>query len=253
MLTLDALEWPPTIYCVLTAREFLRKDDDVRRTLGQVVKAVRRRWPEFEYHATWEEQKRGALHVNLAVKGVPPEYVDEFRQVIVERWCSRVDARPKGQYVEEIANGKALTLYMQKRVSDALARTRHGLKASQQVRGWRNKHRTSQTLGYLVRPAKVMREEARASLAAKRRLWRAIGKAEQIEHGTPSSALVELVYEQLEAQELAEQDHWELVRLLELGTDVDRQLRESARAPFKLRSPRPGTRPVAEVRGQLSG
>jgi hypothetical protein len=77
----------------------------------------------------------------------------------------------------------------------------HGMKAEQRPPlGWRG-HRTSQTRGYLVRPASVMRQEARASLREKRRLWRAIGMAEEIAGGTPTADLVEVVFEQLEAKE----------------------------------------------------
>jgi hypothetical protein len=48
----------------------------------------------------------------------------------------------------------------------------HGLKAEQAPPiGWRG-HRTSQTRGYLVRPASVMREEARRSLRVKRAIYK---------------------------------------------------------------------------------
>jgi hypothetical protein len=50
----------------------------------------------------------------------------------------------------------------------------HGLKAEQAPPlGWRG-HRTSQTRGYLVRPASVMRQEARRALKVKRLIYRGL-------------------------------------------------------------------------------
>jgi hypothetical protein len=61
--------------------------------------------------------------------------------------------------------GEGVVRYLAKTLS-------HGLKREQAPPlGWRG-HRTSQTRGYLVRPASVMREEARESLARKRDLAR---------------------------------------------------------------------------------
>ena len=259
MLKLDAMEWPPTIYAVLTAREFLKKDDDLRRTLEKITKSVRRRWPSFEYYATWEEQKRGALHVNLAVKGVPKEDAQAFGTVLVKRWCDRVDAEPAGQYVEEIADGEAVMLYIQKRVGESLARSRHGLKASQQPKGWRNKHRTSQTRGYLVRPAAVMREEARESLRRKDRLHRAFRRCLEITDGhDPPSEMVEHVYEQFEAEDL--RANWGLVTVAPLfpgpvlAPDYLRLMREAALAPFRARErERPPRADVSSGPGSVGG
>lgn len=156
MLAIDAAERPPTIFAVLTAREHLVKDADLMRTMEQVLKALRRRWP-VEWFCRWEQQARGALHVNLLVKGVPEAEWRDFARVLVERWCTRVDAEPSGQYCEPIIDGTAVTLYVAKKVL-------HAGKSNQEPH-LRHKHRTSQTRGYLVRPASVMRQEARDSLA----------------------------------------------------------------------------------------
>jgi hypothetical protein len=164
MLALDAGEMPPTIFAVLTAREFLRKDDGMHDTFRQLLKALRRRWP-VEWFARWEEQARGALHVNLLVKGVPVDEWQEFAAVLIERWCARVDAEPVGQYVEPIECGEAVVGYVSKKVS-------HTGKRNQEPSGWRNKHRTSQTRGYFVRPASVMRQEAKHSLRLDALVWR---------------------------------------------------------------------------------
>jgi hypothetical protein len=194
MLTLDALEHAPTVWVVLTAREHLTRRDTYRH-VERLRAAAKRRWPGIEWFVQVEFQRRGALHLNLLIKGVPDGDVEQLRQVLVERWCARVDAEPVGQWVEAIGDAYGVTAYISKMLA-------HGLKAEQAPPiGWRG-HRTSQTRGYLVRPAGQMRREARESLKAKRRLWKALGRAEALA-GTPApSDLVELVYEQLEAAAL---------------------------------------------------
>jgi hypothetical protein len=188
MLVLDASEVPPTIFCVLTAREFLRKDESMRDTFRQLLKAIRRRWPDCEWFARWEEQARGALHVNLLVKGVPAAEFLAFQDVLVPRWCARVDAEPAGQYVEPIIDEAAVTVYVANKIQ-------HAGKSNQEP-SFRNKHRTSQTRGYLVRSAAVMREEARRSLAADALEWSGMARE-----------LVDLELEDRDSQT------WRLVRL----------------------------------------
>jgi hypothetical protein len=68
-------------------------------------------------------------------------------------------------------DGYAVTRYCSKMLA-------HGLKVEQAPPiGWKG-HRTSQTRGYLVRPAAVMREEARRSLRVKRLLHRGLSLRE---------------------------------------------------------------------------
>ena len=156
MLSLDAMEYAPTIWVVLTAREHLTRKD-CHRHLQQLKTAARRRWPGLEWFVQVEFQRRGALHLNLLVKGVPVVDADELEKVLVERWCARVDAEPAGQWAGEISDGVGVVRYISKMLA-------HGLKAEQAPPiGWKG-HRTSQTRGYLVRPASVMREEAREAL-----------------------------------------------------------------------------------------
>jgi hypothetical protein len=77
----------------------------------------------------------------------------------------------------------------------------HGLKAEQAPPiGWRG-HRTSQTRGYLVRPASAMRVEARESLRSKRALWRAL------QAGHDASTAEALVADELALAAIAE---WKL-------------------------------------------
>lgn len=166
MLTLDAMEYAPTLWAVLTAREHLTRSD-CRRHLAQLLKAVRRRWRAAEWFVQVEFQRRGALHLNLLIKGVPIDQADELGELLAAVWCSRVDALPVGQWCGEIADGVGVVKYLSKMLA-------HGLKAEQAPPiGWRG-HRTSQTRGYLVRPASVMREEAKRALRLKRLLWRGV-------------------------------------------------------------------------------
>jgi len=196
MLTLDAMEWAPTLWVVLTARDHLTRTDTYAH-LRQLRRAARRRWPAVEWFVQVEFQRRGALHLNLLTKGVPVEDVEAFRDVLVERWCARVDAEPVGQWAGEIEDAEGTVRYLSKMLA-------HGLKAEQAPPiGWRG-HRTSQTRGYLVRPASVMRSEARESLRGKRVLWRAQQAAE---HGGD----VEALYEQLLAGERDAAGAWKLV------------------------------------------
>jgi hypothetical protein len=206
MLTLDALEYAPTLWVVLTAREHLTRTE-CRDHLRQLRKAARRRWPGVEWFVQVEFQRRGALHLNLLVKGVPVEDVDELRQVLVERWCARVDALPVGQWAGAVEDGQGVVRYLAKMLA-------HGLKVEQRPpMGWRG-HRTSQTRGYLVRSASVMRQEARRSLRLKRLLW--------------AGRSLEVAVHELGENERHE---WRLVG--GLGADPAVTRSEQARAPFR--------------------
>src|ERR1700685_3918673 len=155
MLTLDALEHAPAIWAVLTAREHLTRAD-CRRHLERLLRSCRRRWPGTQWFVQVEFQRRGALHLNLLIKGVPVGDREQLHELLGERWCDRVDAElPWAVWTGDVADGEGVIRYLQKTLS-------HGLKAKQAPPiGWRG-HRTSQTKGYLVRPAAVMRQEARA-------------------------------------------------------------------------------------------
>jgi hypothetical protein len=129
-----------------------------------------------------EFQRRGALHLNLLCKGVPAEDSAALLAVLSERWCARVDALPVGQHVEVVREGAVVFRYLAKMLG-------HGLKQEQAPPlGWRG-HRTSQTRGYLVRPASVMRLEARASRTLRREVWKA---TRQLSYDELVSALLAL-------------------------------------------------------------
>lgn len=182
MLTLDAVEYAPTIWTVLTAREHLTRRECTDH-LRKVRKAVRARWASSEWFVQVEFQRRGALHLNLLHKGVPVEDRDQLHAVISGRWCSRVDALPVGQWSGGVADGVGAVRYISKMLA-------HGLKTEQAPPiGWKG-HRTSQTRGYLVRPASVMRQEARRSQRIKRAIYAGMD-AQTAELEVEAAALVE--------------------------------------------------------------
>jgi hypothetical protein len=162
MWSLDAAEFAPNLWGVLTAREHLTRSE-CRRHLDKLLRAARRRWPAIQWAVSVEFQRRGALHLNLVIKAVPTEDLVALRELLIGVWCERVDALPVGQWFGAIDQAEGVIRYVQKTLA-------HGLKAEQSPPlGWRG-HRTSQTRGYLVRPASVMRAEARRSLALKAKI-----------------------------------------------------------------------------------
>jgi len=205
MLLLDAMEDAPTLYLVLTARALLTRRDTYDH-LRQLRRAVRRRWTDARWAVLVEFQKRGALHLNLLTKGVPVYDLEELLVLVRERWCARVDAEPVGQWGGAIADELGVVKYV----------TLHFMKPGQAPPiGWRG-HRYSSTRDYLVRPASVMRAEARRSLRLKRLLHRGVDV---------QVAELELAY--------AEQVEWSLHGSAG-GVDVGRALRDDARRPFKF-------------------
>jgi hypothetical protein len=183
MLYLDAVEYAPSFLLVLTAREFLTRAA-CRRHLEHVRRVLRRRWPAVEWAVLVEFQRRGALHLNLLVKGVPAEDEAALIARAASAWCARVDALAIAQSVTSVYDGGGVIRYV----------AAHFQKPSQAPpKGWRG-HRFSATRGYLVRPAGEMREEARRSLALRWALHR----------GVPGDLL------ELEL-ELASAVEWELV------------------------------------------
>jgi hypothetical protein len=80
----------------------------------------------------------------------------------------------------------------------------HGLKAEQAPPlGWKG-HRTSQTRGYLVRPASVMRLEARRALQEKRELWKLLGESPDVDAWTAEDVI---------ADRLENSGTWQLVSI----------------------------------------
>lgn len=162
MLWLDALIDPPQVYLVLTAREHLTRKQ-THSHLAHLRRSLRKRWPLVRWAVLVEFQRRGALHLNLLVKGVPREQADELRAAAAALWCTRVDAKEVAQWAGAIADAEAVVLYV----------TLHFMKPEQAPAiGWRG-HRYSASRDYLSAPTPEMRERARASLREKRREWKA--------------------------------------------------------------------------------
>lgn len=172
-LLLDALYGEgPRLYVVLTAREHLTRAD-CRRHLEALAKAGRRRWPDLQWFVQVEFQLRGALHLNLLIKGVDVADAVELLELLSSRWCDRVDARPVGQWIGEVSNEGGLAKYLGKRLG-------HGLKSEQAPPlGWRG-HRTSQTRGYFNRPVTELRAEARRVFRRRALIRRAIEAGHQV-------------------------------------------------------------------------
>jgi hypothetical protein len=125
-----------------------------------------------------------------------------LREAAAALWCSRVDAEDVAQWAGVIADELGVVKYV----------TLHFMKQSQApVLGWKG-HRYSSTRDYLVRPASVMRREARRSLVTKRLLWKSLGRAEEIAGGVPTADLVEVVFEQMQAAE-PDAASWRLERV----------------------------------------
>jgi hypothetical protein len=112
MLTLDALRCAPTLWLALTAREHLTRGE-CRDHLRQLRRAARKRWP-VEWFVHVEFQRRGALHLNLLVKGVPASDCPDLADLLFERWCERVDAKRIGQWADVVNDGHGVTRYISK-------------------------------------------------------------------------------------------------------------------------------------------
>jgi len=165
MLLLDAAEDAPWFWMVLTAREHLTRRDTYAVLQDLRVKA-RRRWPDVAWFVQVEFQRRGALHLNLLVKGVPLADRLEFHQLTSEHWCGRVDAEPQGQWSGPVSDYGGLAKYLAKTLG-------HGLKAEQAPPiGWKG-HRTSHSRSYFKAGTPTMRARARESLARQREVWKA--------------------------------------------------------------------------------
>jgi hypothetical protein len=215
-LQLDAEETGgPSVWVVLTAREFMTTAQ-LTPHLTKLRKAAGKSWPRIQWCVHREFQKRGALHVNLLVKGVRPGEAADLLAVLCERHCARVDAEPPGQWAEAVDSGLAVARYLTELLS-------HGLKESQAPPyGWRG-HRQSATRGYFWAPMPVVREAARRSLRGKRELWKRkrdlIAEDERV-GGLPPEVWEEwfesIYREAREAVALAETTTWRL-RSMKLG------------------------------------
>lgn len=214
VLALDAAEWAPSVWVVLTTRTATVETRPFYEARRQLQRAIQRRWPAAQYAALVEfttgyGPHSGGLrrpHWNLLLKGIPVEALEELRELVERVWCARVDARPSGQYVGSIEEAGGLMRYL------AL----HFQKESQAPPiGWRGT-RFTHSRGYFPDGIAAVRARARRSLRLKRaeRRIRLAAEAQGVE------LLADEVYELGERSvEVAESIAWELVRVRELAAD----------------------------------
>jgi len=173
MLVLDALEGDaPQLVTILGTRTPTVDMDVFARGRQEVVRAVRRRWPDAQYayeveFTTGYGPRAGGKrrpHWNWFWKGIPREDVEQARDVVVSAWCRHVDAEPQAQYVAEIDNAVGLTKYV----------TEHFMKASQRPPEGFAGHRFKTSRDYFRGiSVAVARRRAKESLRLKRELWKA--------------------------------------------------------------------------------
>jgi hypothetical protein len=156
--------------------------DRWRRSLDKLSQAIRNRWPEFQYaclieFTTGHAERSGGHrrpHGNLFVRGVSVDDREELQALVASVWVPRMiehwdrseryaASAFRQQRVDVVHEMRGLTRYV------AL----HFLKESQAPpKGWRGQRfRASQ--GYFAESRAVVREQARESLRAGRRLWKA--------------------------------------------------------------------------------
>jgi len=196
---------PPVLWSVLTTRTATIDTAAFKDARHRVREAVTRRWPsaqcatliEFTTGRGTHSGGRRRPHWNDTWKGVPVEDGDHLRRVLAEAWCGRVDALPRGQHVQPIAEVGGLMRYL------AL----HFQKESQAPpAGWRG-HRFRTTRGYLAEPMAAARERARGALRFRRELRQAHAD------GLEGEEAVEVARDRLgDAVAVS----WELVRSIEL-------------------------------------
>jgi hypothetical protein len=176
VLALDAMHGtPPSTWMVVTSASTVLNPAAFKETRRQLVKSLRKRYPDLEFAWLWElttgygPRSGGArrLHGNVILKGGPFDLGD-LRAEVEAHWCRREAASPLAQHVGSIDNAEGLMRYL------AL----HFQKESQAPPiGWKG-HRFQTSRGYLWQPTVKAREAARASLQHKRELWRAKQRGE---------------------------------------------------------------------------
>lgn len=209
MVLLAADEAPPEVYVVLTCREHVTRQQ-LRRDLCQLRRVARRYWSGFEYFCALEWQRRGAIHVNLLVRGVARGAADLLLRVLFRVWRRRHTAVLPAQHASPIASERHCARYV-------LKLARYIAKPDQSApAGWGG-HRSSQTRGFLPRSAAEMRSEARESLAY---------KAAAARYRSAGLSVVEAAWKAAEDLEMARSDEWVLYAPMESapsGSSMERR------------------------------
>lgn len=159
MIAMDAEDSAPTLYVVLTCRDLIDRAE-LRRHLCQLRRSALKLWPALEWFCALEWQARGAIHVNLLVKGVPAADAERFGARLFGVWSRRVTAVREAQYCRPIASARHLGAYVAK-LAEYLGKSEQSCPP-----GWRG-HRTSQTRGYFATPVAALRRRAIQSIGWK--------------------------------------------------------------------------------------
>jgi hypothetical protein len=235
MLALDALAGDaPQVWAVLTTAKESIDAADFYRPREQVLKALKRRWPDARYAALVEfttgygDRSGGKRrpHWNLLLKGVPfcgAEGVcscsdHECAGPVIRRvWCARKEtaAAPAAQFVGSIADAGGLMRYI------AL----HFQKESQRPpEGWTG-HRFIKSRDYFSRSTAAQRARAKHSLRHKREVWSAIRDGAQPGHEAQLVALQRMAW--------AEHTRWQLVKTHETSNAAEPPVwpRRTVKAP----------------------
>ncbi len=213
VLAIDAMaSGGPQVYAVLTTGSAERDPAPFYKAREQVMRALKRRWPNVQYAAQVEfttgrsarSQGRRHPHWNLLLKGIPSADVDEAREVAVRVWCARVDAVPAAQYVGLVEHVGGLMRYL------AL----HFAKPAQAPpRGWRGQ-RFLHSRGYFAGGIVAARVEARDALQTRREVW----KYEQMAERAGVELYAVELYELAEARRHHQRSlNWEMVTVVDLG------------------------------------
>jgi hypothetical protein len=210
VLWLDSIEDPPAGVLVLTTVDpahSTNESDAFTRSMEQVVKALRRRWPTLEYLA-WIEFTTGRgprsggarrIHAHVLLKGISPDVLPLAEDVARRVWLDRMGAHRVT--CEPIRTARALAHYL----------AHHHRKPEQAPPAWWSGKRTRPSRGYFAAAGGIaaLRAEARRQLGEERRLWSALNRLGE----DAPAALVEL---ELQAMRQAEDGHrWEVVRVRE--------------------------------------
>ena len=234
VLRLECEARVPTVYLVLTAREHLTRAA-CKHPLEMIRRWFRKHWPACEWFVTVELQKRGALHLNLLLRGVPAHDAPRVQVIASREWCGRVDALPVAQRAESIWDADGVAAYVAKFET-------YVTKADQQPRvGWTG-HRTSQTRGFFPEGMKAMRARVRSHL-----VWR-VHYAHALDLGLRGLAASSWATNRRAIEALA---GWSLVDVA--GPHAPRPAQRSGNEPVSERaSDRASASPAASVKGYVN-
>lgn len=122
MLTLDALDGPaPEVVAVFGTGLATYDPAPFYRGRAQVMRALKRRWPEASYSCLSEFTTGKGLrsggqrrpHWNMPLKGIPAGDAPEAERVAVGVWCDNVpDADPAAQYLAPLRDTAAFMRYV---------------------------------------------------------------------------------------------------------------------------------------------